>query len=200
MINACIIIGNGPSLKNIPNSALNKLPTFGSNGILLRYVPQYYVAVNPLAIERFKPLIGQANCIKFIREGSDVKAPYVPLKSMPTPLFSYDPVRYVYEGHTVTFVSMQLAFAFEFEVVYLVGVDHKYTFKGAPNEQNTWTGEDTNHFDPKYFKDAEWHNPDLAKSEEAYLLARQAFEDDGRRIINCTPESVLEVFERGVLP
>jgi len=199
MSDSCIIIGNGPSLKNVSNNVLGSLPTFGSNGILLKFDPTYYVAVNPLAIKRFWDLIVVSQAEKFLSPNTGNIA-YKPLYSTPLPLFSYAPLRYIYEGYTVTFVSLQLAFAMEFTTVYLVGVDHKYSFDGNPNEEHTWIGDDSNHFDPSYFRDSQWNNPDLAQAEHSYRLAKKAYEDDDRRIINCTPGSALEVFEMGELP
>jgi hypothetical protein len=35
--------------------------------------------------------------------------------------------------------------------------------------------------------------------EQAYKLARAAYEADGRRIINLTPDSALDVFEKASL-
>ena len=194
----CFIIGNGPSLKDVSNETLSKIPSFGSNGILLRFEPTYYVAVNPLAIDRFLPLIETAKCQKFLTH-SDALCPHMLLRSMPTPLFSYDPLKFVYEGYTVTFVCLQLAFALGFTDVFLVGVDHRYAFVGAPNEPHILVGADCNHFDPTYFSGCWWNNPDLEASKEAYELARIAFENDGRHITNLTKDSALEVFDKGVL-
>jgi hypothetical protein len=58
------------------------------------------------------------------------------------------------------------------------------------------TGDDPNHFDPTYFKGQEWNNPDLAKSEKYYSIARDIYQRDSRRIINLTEGSALDVFER----
>lgn len=197
----CIIIGNGPSLKQVTNETLASLHSFGSNGILLRFNPTHYVAVNPLAIERFADLIRERSGVKYMPASCKGRFKNViPLHSHGIPLFSYDPLRWVYEGHTVTFVSLQLAFMMGFETVYLLGVDHRYKFVGEPNQETVLAGPDMNHFDSRYFQDSAWHNPDLERSEHAYELAREAYENDGRRIINCTPDSALEVFEKGELP
>ena len=86
-----------------------------------------------------------------------------------------------------------------FKNVLLVGVDHSYQFGGAPNEERIWEGNDPNHFHPGYFKGKKWNNPDLEKSEAAYRLAKEAFEADGRQIINCSRHTELDVFERDTL-
>jgi hypothetical protein len=199
----CLIIGNGPSLKDVPNSFLKKFPSFGSNRIYLKFTPTYYVAVNPLVIEQNMGDILHLKCdAAFVREGcfgslaSSNGTWFYELHSMAAPMFSYNPSAYVYEGHTVTFVSMQLAFFMGFRTVLLVGVDHRYEYQGEPNEENVWFGEDPNHFDPSYFRGHAWHNPDLERSEAAYMMAREAFDRDGRQIINLTEGSALEVFEK----
>ena len=48
----------------------------------------------------------------------------------------------------------------------------------------------------EYFAGAQWDNPDLARSEESYRIAREAFEEDGRRIIDATVNGACEVFEK----
>ncbi len=94
---------------------------------------------------------------------------------------------------------MQLAYYFGFTTVLLVGVDHSYKYDGKPNQEMVMNNDDPNHFDPSYFKGQKWNNPDLEKSEISYNLAKVAFEKDGRRIVNLTPGSKLNVFEKGNL-
>jgi len=195
----CVIIGNGPSLNAVPNELLAKYPTFGTNRIYLRLTPSFYVSVNPLFLKQRVDEVAAVPCPKFLSAQFAGPEDYV-LNSMSTPMFSYDPSSWIYEGHTVTFVCMQLAFFMGFTTVLLVGVDHFYTFDGQPNQPLLMTGDDPNHFDPNYFKGMDWNAPDLARSEEAYIMAKKAFEDDGRRIINLVPgnegalESHLKVF------
>jgi hypothetical protein len=59
---------------------------------------------------------------------------------------------------------------------------------------------DVNHFSPNYLEKGEqWQPPNLARMEHAYTLAREAYEADGRRIINLTANTALDVFEKGEL-
>jgi len=195
----CIIVGNGPSLKKVPLSFLRKYPTFGTNRIFLYegFQPTFYVSVNPLVLNQSTEGILGLDCPKFVREGYENRFGAVPLWSMPTPLFAYNPLQWVFEGYTVTFVCLQLAFFMGFTTALLVGVDHRFVFEGEPNEQRTLQEEDVNHFHPQYFTNLEWNNPDLEGSEHAYQLAKEAFELVGRRIINLTANTALEVFEKG---
>lgn len=194
-----VVIGNGPSLNEIPMELLQKFTTFGSNRIYLKYIPTYLTVVNPLVLAQFEEEILSIPCTKFLPmdEYKNSAGPIHGLRSNHAPLFHYHPLQWVYEGYTVTFVSLQLAFFMGAKRVILIGVDHRYSYEGSPNAQDFMAGQDPNHFDPAYFQNAHWNNPDLERSEQAYAMAREAYENDGREIINCTPNTALEVFEKG---
>ncbi len=202
----CVIIGNGPSLKDVPLEFLKAYPTFGLNRINLMedFEPYYHVAVNPLVLEQFGEEIVTAFKGKvrrfFLRQdwrppGLAQRPAVIPVRSVGNAKFYVDPRAGLYEGFTVTFVAMQIAYWMGFKTVLLVGVDHSYESDGAPNEE-TIMEEDPNHFSPEYFKGAKWNNPDLEKSEQAYRLAKEAFEENDRRIVNLTKGTKLDVFER----
>ena len=197
----CLVIGNGPSLKDIPIDFLDYYPSFGTNRIYMLgdFTPTYYAAVNPLVIQQFSDDMKDMNCEKFISAyyAAELVTDAHPLYSSVVPEFSRNPEAWVYEGYTVTFVCLQLAFYMGFSTVLLVGVDHKYEFDGMPNELKMVVGDDPNHFDRDYFGDGRlWHLPDLVQSERAYKMAKNAFEMEGRKIVNLTPGSALDVFEK----
>lgn len=195
-----LVIGNGPSLSSIPLSFLGRYPSIGTNRIYLLegFTPTYYVAINPLVIEQSVEEISAIECeAKFIRAGLHTLIPdTLPVRSTTLPIFSRDPSKWVYEGFTVTYVALQLAFWLGFRTVLLVGVDHNYKFEGQPNEEHILSGPDPNHFSPKYFQGSRWHNPDLVQSEISYQMAQTVFTTEGRRIINITPGSKLDVFPK----
>lgn len=195
----CIIIGNGPSLNDIPNEFLHAYPTFGTNRIYLRedFTPTYYASVNPLVIEQSIEEISLMDAVKFIRHTLAHKIPgAIPLKSAGFWTFSADPLQFVFEGYTVTYVCMQLAFWMGFSNVLLVGVDHYFETNGKPNEQQKMEGDDPNHFSADYFKGTEWNLPDLENSERAYSIAKRVYNKAGRQIYNCTTRSALDIFPR----
>jgi hypothetical protein len=198
---SCIVIGNGPSLNKIPLEFLNANTTLSSNRIYLLegFKPDYYSCVNPLVLQQSIDDIMEMDATKFISNKFAHLVPgSLPLISAGQPIFSTMPDLYIYEGHTVTFVLLQLAYFLGFVRVGLVGVDHRYSFTGSPNQAVVSPGDDPNHFDPEYFgKGFEWHNPDLKRSHDAYIMARTVFEADDREIINLTPDSALDVFKRG---
>jgi hypothetical protein len=195
-----IVIGNGPSLRDIPLHFLKKYPTFGTNRIYLKggFLPNYYVCVNPLVAGQYLDDIkGMQGPIKFVADQyADQVAGALPLHSIGAPTFSYHPDLRIYEGFTVTYVCLQLAYWMGFSRILLVGVDHFYQYDGRPNEEKVMTGADPNHFSPEYFRGAKWNNPDLDRSESSYYMARTVFEANGRQIINCSTKTALDVFPR----
>lgn len=195
----CIVIGNGPSLKNVPDIFFNRYDTFGANRIYLRLDPTFYVAVNPLVIQQcLDEIAGVDSIAKFIASGFADRIPAAyPLRSLSMPHFAREPWKGIYEGFTVTYVSLQLAYWMGYKRVLLVGVDHRYNYKGKPNEEVVSTGKDPNHFDDGYFgRGFKWHNPDLVRSSRAYSMADTVFAQCGRRILNLTENTSLNVFDK----
>jgi len=193
-----LIIGNGPSLKNVSLEFLQKYPSFGTNRIYLMrgFTPTYYVSVNPLVIEQSIEQIKILKSIKFVARAYADEVDALPLTSIYKPMFSLNPQKYIYEGYTVTYVCMQIAHWMDFDTILLVGVDHRYTFIGAPNQETVMDGDDPNHFCKDYFRGAKWNNPDLERSELAYCMAKQAYKNWNKRIINLTENSALSIFEK----
>ena len=196
---SCYVLGNGPSLKNVPNLVLNSLPTFGSNRIFLKYVPDFYCCINPLEAQKYPEEIMKLTSEKFVTDKIHIPG-CTPLHSTTQVDFSTNPALWVNEGYSVTYVALQLAFFYGFTEVLLLGVDHRYVQPCAPNEEITWQGKDPNHFTDDYVKPGDrWNGADLERSEYFYKIAKKIFEGDGRKIINLTENSELDVFEKGSL-
>jgi hypothetical protein len=103
----------------------------------------------------------------------------------------------IFEGYTVTYVALQLAYHMGFEQVILVGVDHNFVTQGTANQAIISQGDDPNHFAPNYFgKGFKWQLPDLVGSERAYTLAREAYSKAGRRVIDATVGGKLSIFPK----
>jgi len=111
--------------------------------------------------------------------------------------FTSDATGRIFEGFTVTYVALQLAFYMGFTKVILVGVDHNFVTQGAPNAKVVSNGDDPNHFSAGYFgKGFRWQLPDLEGSERAYVLARQAYAQAGRQVLDATVGGKLAVFPK----
>ena len=113
------------------------------------------------------------------------------------PTFARDIRKRLWEGATVTYVALQVAYYMGFDEVILIGVDHNFTTKGKPNQTVVSQGDDPDHFDARYFgKGFRWQLPDLETSEIGYGMAKQAFEQDSRRVVDATVGGKLAVFEK----
>ena len=202
----CFILGNGPSLKKTNLSKLKGDYTFGMNRIYLlfeevNFRPSYYACVNNLVIRQFAqeireidaPKFLEANCEKDIETDTSMHF----LKYIDKPGFYGDPTGGLWHSATVTYVSLQLAYFMGFKEVILIGVDHSFAYSGKPHEAQVSQAADPNHFHPDYFgKGIKWNLPDLDTSEIGYAMAKEAFEKDGRRVLDATIGGKLQVFEK----
>jgi hypothetical protein len=205
------IIANGPSLKQTDLSRLRNEVTFGMNRIYLMF-PElgfsstYLVAVNDLVIEQTASDIANLAMPKFLSWRSRRFFPSnLPINQLPTfiyttyesPSFSRDVRGRVWESATVTNVTLQLAFHMGFQQVILIGADHNYTAIGKPNTTVTSQGDDPNHFSPAYFgKGFRWQLPDLEMSEIGYAIAREAYQNAGREVLDATIGGKLTIFPK----
>jgi hypothetical protein len=203
----CFIIGNGPSLKKTDISKLKNEYTFGMNRIYLAFPnwgfeTNYFVSINDLVIEQCAQEIAALTMPKFLawhaRPHIDASPSLSFVHTTYTgPTFSKNIKNRVWESATVTYVAMQLAYYMGFSEVILIGVDHKFKSKGTPNTTIVSQGDDEDHFDARYFgKGYRWQLPDLETSEIGYQLAKGAFENDDRRIVDATVDGKLTVFPK----
>lgn len=205
----CVIIGNGPSLNRMDLSFLKNEFTFGLNRIYLGFEkfdfhPTYHVCVNPAVLQQSgREMLERVHCPKFLAFEAiptlDPEDDAIFINTRRTlNYFNTDARHGVSLGSTVTFGAMQLAYFMGFETVILIGVDHYFETKGKPHLLVESLGDDPNHFHPKYFgKGYQWQLPDLENSEVSYRLARRAFEDVGRRIIDASLDGRCYVFPKG---
>lgn len=204
----CVLVANGPSLNRMNLGCLCRETVIGLNKITLGlqrfgFYPRYYVAVNPKVLRQASPEIRALNCVKFLGEHAATAGlkedalTYVVPPAPPEIGFSTDLAQGMLEGWTVTFAALQVAYHLGFDEVVLVGLDHRYVYEGQPNEARVMDGPDPNHFSDQYFAPGQaWDNPDLLRSERSYRLARQAFEADGRRILDATVGGACTVFPK----
>jgi hypothetical protein len=203
----CFIIGNGPSLRQTDLSKLNGEYTFGVNRIYLMF-PElgfgttYFLTVNSLVIEQCAEEIRALTIPKFLSWRSHpLIKPTEDMMFLHTtytgPKFAQDVRGRVWEGATVTYVALQLAYYMGFKEVILIGVDHNYATQGKPNTTITSEGDDPNHFNGSYFgKGFRWQLPDLDTSERSYLMARQNFTAAGRQVLDATVGGKLTIFPK----
>ena len=203
----CFIIGNGPSLRVTDLKKLRDEFTFGLNRIYLLFpelgfTTTYFLSMNDLVIEQCAaeilalpiPKFLTWRSRRFLRPTADTNFLYTTYTG---PKFARDVAGRLWEGATVTYVALQLAYHMGFEKVILIGVDHNFVTKGDANKTVTSQGDDPNHFAPNYFgKGFKWQLPDLETSERAYRMARAAYEADGRQVLDATVGGNLTVFPK----
>jgi hypothetical protein len=205
------VIANGPSLKQTDMSKFKNEFTFGMNRIYLMF-PElgfsttYLTVVNDLVIEQTASDLAALKLPKFLAWRSRHHFPSdLPIPQLPTFLytsytgrhFSSDVRGRVWEGATVTNVTLQLAFHMGFQQVILIGVDHNYSTTGKPNTTVTSQGDDPNHFSPAYFgKGFRWQLPDLETSEVGYAMVRDAYQKAGREVLDATIGGKLTIFPK----
>ena len=212
----CFILGNGPSLRQTDLTKLRGEFTFGLNRIYLLF-PElgfsttYIVSTNDLVIEQCSDEIRALPVPKFLTwrshrffrqakpeaQSSTPELPTFLYTTYTGPKFARNATGRLWEGATVTYVALQLAYHMGFEQVILIGVDHNFITKGEANATITSEGDDPNHFAPNYFgKGFRWQLPDLGTSERAYRMAKAAFTADRREVRDATIGGKLTVFPK----
>lgn len=203
----CFIMGNGPSLRNTDLGKLKNEFTIGMNRIYMNFPEMGFntsilLTVNDLVIEQCAediralpiPTFVSWRGRKWIQPAEKLHYLYT---SYEMPGFNGNACGRLWEGATVTYVAMQLAYFLGFKQVILIGVDHSFTTQGKPNSTVVSGGDDPNHFNPAYFgKGFRWQLPDLETSEIAYTMAREAYRQAGREIIDATVGGKLTVFPK----
>jgi hypothetical protein len=205
----CLVIGNGPSLDNTPLEKLvDKYKTFAANKIYDSAVhpdiiPDYWTCIDDLML---------TDCVPYLLAHPEFIAERFVPRTIPLPKshglttivdigFSTNAAEKVFLGGTVTCVNLQLAYYMGFSTVLLVGIDHAYpksSKDGRPGSKFIAQGKDEDHFASKsgeYFAEGKIYNrPELDAIERYFFpLAKRNI----KRIVNLTPESAEQVFEKG---
>jgi hypothetical protein len=204
----CFIIGNGPSLRKTDLAKLQGEFTFGLNRIYLifpelQFTTSCLVSVNDLVLEQCADEMKVLNLPKYLTWRSrhwfpdDPQVVFVDTDFTGPEDFSPVATGRIFEGFTVTYVALQLAFHMGFSEAILIGVDHNFATQGPANQAVVSQGDDPNHFSPNYFGAGfKWQLPDLQGSERAYALAKKAYEDAGRRVVDATIGGKLTIFPK----
>lgn len=204
----CVIIGNGPSLNQTNLGLLENEITFGLNKVFLLFPkvtfrPTYVVSYVPDVVAQCKeqftslpmPLFVSKEARALLSERTFETHQFGALKRF---CFSLSPPTEICVGHTVTYVTMQLAFYMGFRQVILIGMDHDFGYDGPPD---TWHVVDkptkARHFVDDYFAPGQtWQAPNLKMAEAHYALAKAVYDHFRREIIDCTVKGKLQIFRK----
>ena len=222
----CFIIANGPSLAQMDLVCLASEITIGSNGLFLifdklGFLPTFYTVQDHLVAQGFEKQIRQIRGTTklFPRElayclPQDSDTVYFDL--LPDsyqryldkhknddfrPKFSERLEQGAYDGCTVTYLNLQLAYYIGCRQIYLIGLDHQYHLPPDVDARNdmvvTSSSDDVSHFHPNYFgKGFRYTTPRVDQMERAYIVAREFAARKGVEIVNATQGGALEVFPR----
>ncbi|MFN2112524.1 MAG: 6-hydroxymethylpterin diphosphokinase MptE-like protein [Anaerolineales bacterium] len=207
----CFVIGNGPSLKGMDLSPLKDEFTFGMNRIYLAFKEwgfetSFLVSVNDLVVEQCWEDFQGLSLPKFFSwrshellypQGEPGEGTHFLYTTYTGRRFNTRIQSRFWEGATVSYVCLQLAYCMGFSEVFLIGVDHSFEAQGKANQTVVSGGDDPNHFSPEYFgKGFRWQLPDLETSELAYRLAQESYTAGGRKIWDATVGGMLDVFPK----
>ena len=208
---ACVVIGNGPSLKVEDLTKLHELgiPTLACNRIHLIFPqtpwrPDYYFMSDEKLVKQYDDNVpdipvdhrlfpkqhrGQIRngrfyntlCFDYEKEGK----------------FSLDAAKGIYPAASVTTEMIQFAYYMGFSEIYLIGVDFSYAVTQKVDDKTYAYQGENNYFIPGYLKPGEVADmPNVNANLLGFHAARQAIEAQGRKIQNATRGGKLEVFER----
>ncbi|MGF1448117.1 MAG: hypothetical protein ACFB20_01725 [Opitutales bacterium] len=212
----CFLLGCGPSLKNLDTSLLRGERVMATNGAFLLegIEPDYYMTVSHYFFRSHLEAIRNLGCARrflplYLHElHSDspttwlntVEADEYGDFSPQRPLrFSDAPHERVFLGGTVIFACLQILYYLGFEEVILLGVDHSYASAGQQERKDAyWIDSQSmqDHFMPKYYKEGTQVNIDMPAMDRAYTLSVDTFRQDGRRLLNATPGTKLEIIPK----
>ena len=219
----CVIICNGPSLNDVPDSFLDQYYTIGSNRVFLRYIPDLLAVVDVKMVHSPELQLDMMQAFKMTPEvviSKDVKG-YFQFDDLGEhvhvtewknvfdddnqlmPAFSNYPYKMLVSGGTVTYCAFQIGMAKGYNKFLMVGLDH--TFVG-PNgdhfseEYNSPVGIPYN-LEPQErwgMGHGNWYFSEIEFVEKTtgfYEVAKGIIEDTGGWVKNLTPETKLEVFD-----
>jgi hypothetical protein len=141
----CFILGNGPSLRQTDLGKLRNEFTFGLNRIYLLFpelgfTTNYLVSVNDLVLEQCATEMINLDLPKFFtwrarrwfREDPNIA--FLDTDFTGNEDFSQGITSRFFEGFTVTYVALQLAYHMGFSQAILVGVDHHFVTQGPASQ------------------------------------------------------------------
>lgn len=208
-----ILVAGGPSLNDIPVNILNKELTFSVSLTykLKDFVPYYHFIGDLNIVSQHIEEIKKLRCAGlFVSKGigalvHPTKSSLYMFQGHPKVEFCKNPYSGVHGGGTSTFVAMQFAYFMGVQELYCVGLDH-YEKLDEQLEQTEetgvaqagfplveTTGEDINHFTGDYYpKGVKWFVPQVERMAKSYLMAREVYEEAGRKIYNASTRTVLD--------
>lgn len=182
---------NGPSLNDVDPNSLRGSIVFGLNRGYIKkdLLISYLVSVDTLIEQQFASEFLAVPCKARFSASLD-NTHHVDWTSDKNFLFQPEFNKPFYQGHSVTITALHLAFWFGCNPVYIVGMDHflpRTNTKTVDGNKFINMGEDSNHFDPKYFDSKVKYNyQDLNAVERSYKACYSGYTAAGRVLRNAS--------------
>ncbi|NTW72832.1 MAG: DUF115 domain-containing protein [Eubacteriaceae bacterium] len=204
----CFILANGPSLNKVDFDLLKSEYTIGMNRIYLMkkvngFMPNYLACIDEKCqLKQFYDEYNKLNIPCFFNWNQrglfDKKNNQHFVKVKFSAGFSRDIVKsQTYNGASVTYTCIQLAYYMGFHEVYLIGKDHEYKCPVKAGKTSISDGAEKNHFIDGYYKKGQvWDSPTYEVEECAYKIARSFFEKEKKVIKDATIDGKLQIFEK----
>ncbi len=208
----CFIVATGPSLKTSDLDILweNNEFVFSMNNIFpalnrTKWKPNYYIIADKISIaENTQKIIDLEFSKKFVADTVDlfweqntdneINKFHLCVEYCRTelPRFSFDLIKRLYDGWTITYICLQFAVYMGFKEIYLLGVDFNY-----PKDADVHTLHFTNEYYNQTSEIVKTGNKANVKGMHlAYKKAKEVADELGIKIYNATRGGCLEVFER----
>ena len=213
----CFLLGCGPSLNKVDLSLLKGQHIMGVNGTILidTIELEYFVSVsNYWWKQHIEPLIAHRCKRRFLPlfiDGIDSDCPTTWLRVIDIRhhrrltdanpwFFSTEADRYVVLGGSVIIVCLQILYHLGFSEVVILGLDHDYGFEDDKLKKKGGmylkSENIVAHFTNDYYPVGVDVHLDIGAMERGYQLAHDAFINDGRKILNASPGTKLEIFPK----
>ena len=204
-----VLICNGPSLKGVPTDWLNSHTTLGSNSVYAKegLIVNYYFLEGaghlrkPEEREARYPYVqtvvqsGGSTFVNrrfiqyFLHFGRVYSMDYMDDRGRVKSDFSFDPLCIHGTGGNVTFPMLQVAFYFGFNPLLIVGMDHKF-------DGDDWHFFPDSKVEPFVSMSKDEYESFRVRADACFTMAQVIYEMDGRRILNLTPDTACDVFEK----
>jgi hypothetical protein len=215
-----VVIGMGPSLRKEDLDRFENFVSFACNKIYLAYEetqwrPDYYSVIDVLVaennIEEIEKLSGSvklfpATLRKLFSDKTDAmyfEGRFSTRKLRDSPQYADHPLLGVAGGYTVLIPLIQAAYWMGCKNIYVVGLDFSFDVpkevsgESKHGEQVVVNAGEKNHFHKDYRKPGEtWTYPRMEDQQRAFEYAKIALEKDGRRLINASRSTKLEILEK----
>lgn len=212
-----LLVATGPGLYNIPLHFLTRYPSIGCNRIHLHYdktgfAPTYYIdlglnhLVTPEQIEYVIPMLSDDQVVaSFTNRFTAHRLPFEdaygilgcqyygedPTKKM---VFSIDPLDIMGVATQIPYPMLQILFYMGAQTVLIVGMDGYYDLNSSykhfysDEEQPLWGKAPGSRITVDQLYE---------QADKSFKLANEIYEKEGRRIVNLSEPTGVDVFEKG---